>query len=164
MKTLFFLRHAKSSWKDETLADIERPLNGRGRKAAKTVGAFLRQEGIVVDLVLSSSAVRTRETIELVIKASGFGTEVRFDERIYEADARRLLSVVKQIEPTKKSVLLAGHNPGLEEFLKLLTGENQTMPTGALSKVVLTASTWDGIKGRDGSLEWIVKPKQLQKG
>lgn len=161
MKTLYLLRHAKSSWKDETLADIERPLNGRGRKAAKTVGAFLKKEEIVLDLVLSSSAVRARETTDLVIKAASFSTELRFDERIYEAEAQRLLGVVNQIEPGKKSVLLVGHNPGLEELLKLLTGVEETMPTGALSKVVLSASAWDGIKGKGGSLEWIVKPKQL---
>lgn len=163
MKTLYLLRHAKSSWKDETLSDIERPLNGRGRKAAQTIGDFLKREGIIPDLVLSSSAVRARQTTDLLLKAANFSTDLRFDERIYEAGAQKLLEVVKQVEKSKKSVLLVGHNPGLEEFLEVLTGATDSMPTGTLSKVVLEASSWAAIGDNGGTLEWIVKPKQLKK-
>jgi len=163
MKTLYLLRHAKSSWKDETLPDIERPLNGRGRKASKTVGGFLKKEKIIPDLVLSSSAIRARQTTDIVLGAAKLSTDLRFDERLYEAGAQRLLEVVRQIEKSKKTVLLVGHNPGFEEFLELLTGAVETMSTGTLSKVVLKASDWAGVKNKDGTLEWILKPKQLQK-
>src|SRR5258705_11487626 len=122
MKTLYLLRHAKSSWKDETLPDIERSLKGRGRKASQTVGGFLKEEKIIPDLVLSSSAIRARQTTDIVIDAAKLSTDVRFDERIYEADTRRLLEVLNQVEKSKKTVLLVGHNPGLEDFLKMLTG------------------------------------------
>jgi phosphohistidine phosphatase len=164
MKTLYLLRHAKSSWKDETLSDIERPLNGRGRKAAQTVGDFLKREKVIPDLVLSSSAVRARQTTDLLLKAASVSTDLRFDERIYEAGAQRLLEVVKQIEKSKKSVLLVGHNPGLEEFLQVLTGASENMPTGTLSKIALGASSWAAIGDKGGTLEWIVTPKQLKKG
>src|SRR5882724_4352926 len=163
MKTLYLLRHAKSSWKDETLLDIERPLNGRGRRASHIIGNFLKREKIVPDLVLSSSAVRARQTTNIVMAAAKLITDLRFDERIYEADPGRLLEVVKQIEKSKKIVLLVGHNPGLEEFLMLLTGSDETMPTGALTKVVLKASNWAAIGDRGGTLEWIVRPKKLPK-
>lgn len=161
MKTLYLLRHAKSSWKDETLADIERPLNGRGRKASQTMGGFLKKQKVIPDLVLSSSAVRARQTTDLVMEAANLSSELRFDERIYEASAQKLLEVVKQIEKSKKNVLLVGHNPGLEEFLELLTGSAETMPTATLSKVILRASTWAAVSSKGGTLEWIVRPKEL---
>lgn len=163
MKTLYLLRHAKSSWKDETLADIERPLNGRGRKASQTIGGFLKKQKVIPDLVLSSSAVRARQTTDLVMEAANLSSELRFDERIYEASAQKLLEVVKQIEKGKKNVLLVGHNPGLEEFLELLTGSAETMPTGTLSKVILRASSWAAVSDEGGTLEWIVRPKELPK-
>lgn len=163
MKTLYLLRHAKSSWKDGTLADIERPLNGRGRKASETMGGFLKKEKVIPDLVLSSSAVRARQTTDLVMAAANLSSELRFDERIYEASAQRLLEVVQQIDKSKKNVLLVGHNPGLEEFLELLTGSVETMPTGTLSKVNLRAATWAAVKRKAGTLEWIVRPKELPK-
>ena len=163
MKTLYLLRHAKSSWKDETLVDVERPLNGRGRRASQTVGAFLKREKITPDLVLSSSAIRARQTTDIVIEAAKLRTDLRFDERIYEASAQRLLEVVRQLEKSKKTVLLVGHNPGLEDFLKMLTGAVELMPTGTLSKVALTASNWADIGDKGATLEWILKPKQLQK-
>jgi len=162
MKTLYLLRHAKSSWKDENLLDIERPLNRRGRKACEIVGGFLKKEKIIPDLVLSSSAVRARQTAEIVIESAKLSTELRFDERIYEAGPNRLLDVVRQIEKSKKSVLLVGHNPGLEEFLDLLTGTTESMPTGTISKVVLSASNWAGTGDQGGTLEWILKPKHSQ--
>lgn len=162
MKTLYLLRHAKSSWKDESLLDIERPLNGRGRKASQTIGGFLKKEKTIPDLVLSSSAVRARQTTDIVMEAAGLSTDLRFDERIYEAGPQRLLEVVRQIEKSRETVLLVGHNPGLEKLLELLTGTVETMPTGTLSKIVLTASNWAGISDKGGTLEWIVKPKQLQ--
>ena len=97
------------------------------------------------------------------MEAAKLSTDLRFDERIYEAGAHRLLEVVRQIEKDKKTVLLVGHNPGLEEFLELLTGTVETMPTCTLSKVVLKASNWAGIDTEGGTLEWIVRPKKPRK-
>ena len=97
------------------------------------------------------------------MEAAKLSTDLRFDERIYEAGAHRLLEVVRQIEKDKKTVLLVGHNPGLEEFLELLTGTVETMPTCTLSKVVLEASNWARIGNKSGVLEWTVTPKTLQK-
>ncbi len=163
MKTLYLLRHAKSSWKDETLLDIERPLSGRGRNAAKIVGSFLKNQKIIPDLVLCSSAVRARQTIELVTEAAKLRTDLRFDERIYEASAQRILEVVTQIEKSNKTALLVGHNPGLEEFLSLVTGTRETVATATLSKLVLKITNWTSVAAKTGTLEWIVKPKQLKK-
>lgn len=163
MKTIYLLRHAKSSWKDESLSDIERPLNGRGKKAADTMGAFLKREKILVDLVLSSSAVRARQTIDRVLVAANIVTDVRFDERIYEAGVQRLVEIVRQIENGKKNVVLVGHNPGFEELLEWLTGTIERMQTGALAKIGLKTTSWNSVSEKSGSLEWIVRPKQLPK-
>src|ERR1051325_3345599 len=111
MKTLFLLRHAKSSWKDETLADFERPLNRRGKHAAETMGEYLKAKGVVPELILCSPAVRARETLALVTKAAKWATEVRYDQRIYEASGLRLAEVMAQIENDRKLVMMVGHNP-----------------------------------------------------
>lgn len=163
MKTIYLLRHAKSSWKDESLSDIERPLNGRGKKAADTMGAFLKREKIQVDLVLSSSAVRARQTTERVLVSANIVTDVRFDERIYEAGVQRLVEIVRQIENGKKNVVLVGHNPGFEELLEWLTGTIERMQTGALAKIGLKTSSWNSVSEKSGTLEWIVRPRQLPK-
>ena len=139
MKTLFLLRHAKSSWKDQALADFERPLNDRGRKAAELIGNFIAKQNVTIDLVISSPAVRARQTIDLVLKTARRSPELRFDQRVYEATPTRLLEITSQIEDDRKSVLLVGHNPGMEELLTLLVGIEQHMPTASLAKVVLSS-------------------------
>jgi phosphohistidine phosphatase len=162
MRTLFLLRHAKSSWKDETLSDFERPLNSRGRKAAQTMSAFLKQEQIKPDLILSSLAVRARETIEIMMRSTRLEVNLRFDERIYEASAGRLLEVVTQIEDENRTVMMVGHNPGFEELLTALTGKIETMPTAALAKITFKTSSWNNaVKG--GTLAWVVRPKEWQR-
>jgi phosphohistidine phosphatase len=163
MKTLYILRHAKSSWKDPKLPDFERPLNRRGQRAAETLGQHFRNEEIVPDLVLCSPAIRTRETIEIIVKTAKWRTEVRYDERIYEAGAMRLFEVVSQIENDRKIALLVGHNPGLEELLQLLTGNIEQMPTGALAELAIKTSKWSEALQKKAVLKSFVKPKELER-
>ena len=160
MKTLYLLRHAKSSWKDDTLLDIERPLNKRGRKSAEAVGAFLKKKKSSPNLVLCSTAIRARETTDIVTEAAGLNSPVHFDKRIYEAGSEQLLEIVRQIEKSKRAVLLVGHNPGLEEFVEFLTGTVKTMPTAALAKLALKVTDWANVKGGCGTLEWRQKAKR----
>ncbi|MEN3329233.1 MAG: phosphohistidine phosphatase [Acidobacteriota bacterium] len=161
MKTLFLLRHAKSSRKDQSLPDFERPLNRRGKQAAERIGRYLKRELIVPELVLSSPAVRARETIERVAKAATWTPEIRFDQRIYEAGGLRLLDVVSQIENERKTALLVGHNPGIEELLMLLTGESKRVPTGTLINLELKSSKWTTAADKRAKLAWIIKPRDL---
>ena len=162
MKTLYLLRHAKSSWKDKTLPDHERPLNSRGRKAAETMSSFLKQERVKPDLILSSSAVRARETVDIMMRSVMRGIELRFDERIYGAPLEKLMEVVTQIDKEAHSALLVGHNPGLEELLQTLTGKTETMPTAALAKITFKTSVWNNIV-KGGALQWVVRPKDLNR-
>jgi phosphohistidine phosphatase len=161
VKTLFLLRHAKSSWKDESLPDFERPLNRRGKHAAERIGRYLKHEAIVPELVLSSPALRARETIERVAKAAKWTPEILFDQRIYEAGGLRLLDVVAQIENERKTALLVGHNPGIEELLMLLTGESKHVPTAGLLKLDLKTSNWATASDKRAKLAWLVKPRKL---
>jgi phosphohistidine phosphatase len=162
MKTLLLLRHAKSSWKEPAIADFERPLNDRGRKAADMVGKFIAKQDITIDLVISSPAVRARQTTDLVLRAAKRSPELRFDQRVYEATPARLLEITSQIEDDRKTVLLVGHNPGMEELLTLLVGLEQHMPTASLAKVVLSSKKWDKILAEKGVLETFVRARELK--
>jgi phosphohistidine phosphatase len=162
MRTLYLLRHAKSSWKDATLPDFDRPLKDRGRKAAKRVGKHLKREKLSDPVVVCSPAVRTRETAEIVLKHAHVGAQVRFEERIYEASLRDLVQVVSEILDEKQLAILIGHNPGFEELLAYLTGEGRRMPTGALAKINFEVESWKDIKEDQGRLAWFVTPKQLE--
>jgi phosphohistidine phosphatase len=164
MRNLYLLRHAKSSWKDEALADFERPLAGRGRKACDTIGKYIQSQQLEFDLVISSTAVRARDTIDLIRQRAKLRVEVRYDERIYEAGVERLLEVISQIENEKKSVLLVGHNPGFEDLLQLLTRGQYSFPTAAFAKVNLKISKWSEPLEGKASLEWLVTPKELEQG
>jgi len=161
MLTLYLLRHAKSSWDDASQQDFERPLNNRGRKACAVIGEVIEEKGIDFDLVLVSTALRTRQTIELVKERAKLRGEVRYDERIYEATVSQLLEVISQVDNDRKSVLLVGHNPGLEGLLTLLTGEDVRVTTANLAKIKIKATKWSANLANKGTLDWIVRPKEV---
>ena len=162
MKTLLLLRHAKSSWKNGHLSDFDRPLNERGTKAAPMIGRLIRKKKLQPDLVLSSSAERARQTAALVLESARLKTELRHDERIYEAGAPRLLEIVSQIDDTTNVAMLVGHNPGLEELLEDLTGESMHLPTAGLARIELDVEKWDKVHEGAGRVEWLIKPKDLK--
>lgn len=162
MKTLLVLRHAKSSWKDSGLADFERPLNGRGKRACDLIGRYLRKKKPSPDLILCSTATRARETVRLVLESARLIVEIRYDQRLYLASAERLEEIVSQIEDERGNVMLVGHNPGMEELLLRLTGVTESMSTAALAKIDFDVDQWSAIsEQRRGSLDWLVKPKDL---
>ena len=162
MKTLLLLRHAKSSWKDDEARDFDRPLNQRGLKAAPAIGRLIRKRKLQPDLVVGSPAERARQTTQLVIEAAGLKTELRYDERIYEASVARLMGVVSELDDEAGMVMLVGHNPGFEELLEVLTGEAHKMPTAALACIELNIEKWNKVRADAGRLEWLVKPKELK--
>ena len=161
MRTLYLLRHAKSSWKDDSLADFDRPLKGRGRDAAEQMGKRLASEKLNDAILVCSPAARTRETAEIVLKHSRLRMDQRFDERIYEASLRDLLQVVSEIPDEKQTAMMIGHNPGFEELLAFLTGEARHMPTCALAKIKLDVASWKNVRAGEGSLELFVTPKGM---
>jgi len=162
MRTLYLLRHAKSSWKDETLRDFDRPLKGRGRRAAEAMGQVLAEEKLKSPLVISSPAARARETTELVLESAGLKIKPRFEERIYEADMSTLLAIVKSIPDSSATAMMVGHNPGFENLLQYLTGDGRHMATGALAKIEFDAKSWSEVSEETGRLELFVTPRELE--
>jgi len=161
MRTLYLLRHAKSSWKDASLADFDRPLKGRGREAAELMGRFLGSKKTGVSVLVSSPSVRTTQTVEILLRHASLAVEPEFDRRIYEASLSALVQVAREIPNETKAAMLVGHNPGMEELLAFLTHENRHMPTCALAKIRIDGASWSELGRGAGELEWFVTPKDL---
>lgn len=161
MKILLLMRHAKASPSDAGVADVDRSLVEEGRVAAERIGKFLKTENLTLDNVLSSSATRARETAAAVLLAAGVTLEVRSDQRLYEAGPLRLLEVISELKDDINTVLLVGHNPALEDLLQILTGRAEHMSPGTIARIDLKDSTWSQAVKENGTLEWIVRPKEL---
>jgi phosphohistidine phosphatase len=162
MKTLITLRHAKSSHEVGNLKDIDRPLNERGIGDAKLMGGVIRKRQIQPDLIVASPAERVRQTADLALKAARINVELSFDKRIYEASARGLFKVLRDFDDTSNTVMLIGHNPGLEDLLERLTGEAIILPTAALARVELNVEHWTEVRTGAGKLALRVTPKELK--
>jgi phosphohistidine phosphatase len=163
VKTLLLLRHAKSSWDDSSLSDHDRPLKPRGIKSAGRIGRLIDAQKLRPDLVLCSTAVRARETLRLVLEEVDSTVPVEYTDRLYHCSPEVFATVLQSIEWDLPSVMLVGHNPGLEEFLTHLTGQQQTMPTGALAKVELDLSNWSDFgTSTPGRLTEIWCPRDLK--
>jgi phosphohistidine phosphatase len=168
MKRVYLLRHAKSSWKDRSLADRDRPLARRGRRAAKAMAGHLEAEEIRPDLVLCSPALRTRETLERIEPAFRGDTEVRVDEGLYGASEAGLFDRLRMLPEEIDSVMLIGHNPGLEELGLGLASEGEGLvrmrekyPTAALATLELPAERWSDIERGSAALVGYVRPSDL---
>lgn len=159
MKTLFILRHAKSSWDDADFADFDRPLNKRGLENAPLVGDVIRKNKFQIDSIISSPAKRAAQTAALVREAAQIETEIQFDDRIYEASPHRLLEIASELDDKIESVMLVGHNPGLEGLLKMLTQKVEPLPTAALAVVDLRIDGWKEIHIDCCDLRTIIRPK-----
>jgi len=122
MKLLTLIRHAKSSWDDPMLTDRDRPLNKRGKRDAPTMGKRLAQRGAQPDAIVSSPAVRARETAEAIAREIAYPREaIQFDERLYGADPFEWLQVVQGLDDSLERVMCLGHNPGLTDFVNTLS-------------------------------------------
>jgi len=161
MKTLYLLRHAKSSWDDPALDDFERPLNKRGLKTAPVMGQLMRERNIDPDLVLCSPAMRTKETAKLAFKAAHLKPEVQYEENIYEAGLKDLLAVIRTVDNSVSTLMIVGHNPGMEELLYGLTGTVEEFPTAALAKISVKTKFWKDVSKVESVLDWIVRPKDI---
>jgi phosphohistidine phosphatase len=163
MKTIYILRHAKSSWSDPDLADLYRPLNDRGEQAAPFMGKLMAEKGYEPSIILSSTAVRARQTAELVRNFSGSTADIHLEDRIYEASPQALRQVISELDDAHASVLVVGHNPGTEGFIRYLSGAIEPMPTAALAVITLKIDSWEAIGTGCGTLEIVYRPKELLK-
>ena len=146
IKTLLILRHAKSSWKFPDLADHDRPLNKRGKRDAPKIGNLLKEKDLVPDIIISSTAVRAEKTAKMVAKASKYKGDVSLTDSLYAAGPVAYIDVLRNLQNKYNTVLVIGHNPGLEELVKILSGEEyHVMPTCALAHISLDIQSWSDI-------------------
>ena len=160
------LRHAKSSWQDESLPDHDRPLNPRGERDAPRIGRLLREEDLLPEMALCSTAARARSTLELALEAAAWRCELRFSPALYAASPEEILAVLAEAPARVARTLVVGHNPGLEQLVRELTGEAVTLPTAALAALDCDCATWSrlGATGTGIRLARLWKPKELRAG
>lgn len=143
MRTLLLMRHAKSDWKQAGLADHDRPLNTRGRRAAPVMARQLHDQGVKVDVILASTAERARKTVALMQKEWAAQTEVLHSKSLYLASPQQILSELKSLNDSWSSVLVVAHNPGLAELVSYLAGSSVEMPTAAVAIFECAAQSWN---------------------
>ncbi|GIW81776.1 MAG: phosphoglycerate mutase [Gemmatales bacterium] len=162
MKELLIMRHAKSSWKDPDLDDHDRPLNKRGQRDAPRMGKLIRDRNLIPDALISSPARRARTTAEMVVKKFDFDGVIELNKELYFGSLTSWLRMLQALPDDVKRAMIVGHNPGLEEFLELLTGQHERLPTAALAHVALPIDSWSELDANTpGKLVQIWRPKEL---
>jgi phosphohistidine phosphatase len=162
-KSLLLLRHAKSSWQDDELADHERPLNPRGRRAAPKIGRLMAAEQLIPDVVCCSTAVRARQTYELVSEGWPRRPATHFWNDLYLCPAERMPDILRQISEDAEKVLLIGHNPGFADFLAAAVGIRDKFPTAALAWLTLDLDAWKDFElDSEIRLENFWRPRDLE--
>ena len=163
MKTVLLMRHAKSSWKDHKLPDMERPLNKRGKKDAPHMGSLLKDKELVPQKILSSPAVRAKMTAESVVEKSGFKGKIKYLDGFYLAEPSVYADALKNLPDDVERVMLIGHNPGMEGLVQILSGQVESLPTGAIAYLVIPVKHWSEIDGSTrGEIIQLWRPHELK--
>jgi phosphohistidine phosphatase len=172
-KKLILLRHAKSAWDNPSIADFDRPLSNRGRKAAPLVGAYLARRGLVPGLALCSSAKRAAETLDLACAGWPTKPTVRKLKSLYLAMPREMLRRLQAVGKEPDCVMLVGHNPGIADLAAWLCSHGKAdqraslarkFPTGALAVIEFDVEDWGDVDAEAGRLIEFATPKQIEPG
>ena len=170
MKTVYLLRHAKSSWKGDGIEDVDRPLSKRGRAAARAMRRHLAENKVQPAQILCSPARRTRDTLAIVQGAFASAVPIRFEKGIYMAEPQALLRRLKRLGDSLGSVMIVGHNPALEQLaLSLSDGHDSEarrdlevkFPTCALAVIRSEAERWSELESGGATLEAFIRARDL---
>ena len=170
MRRLMLLRHAKSSWADPKQQDFDRPLNARGSAAAQTVASYFSVTKLQPDLVLCSAALRARATLAPLVQVLAQDTQILIDKRLYMASAPKLLERLHDVGDNAETVLIIGHNPGLERLARMLAGSGKDadlaaleakFPTAALAVLEFDAAHWRNVEKGSGKLTEFLSPRDI---
>lgn len=171
VKKLTLLRHAKSGWDDPVARDFDRPLNARGKRAAHRIGEYLRAHDIHYDHIVASPAIRVVETLEHLSEGVGETVAPAWDKRVYLASAVSLLDVVHEVDDSHDSVLLVGHNPGLEDLVLMMVPDRpgdeardqieEKLPTASIVEISFPVDRWEDIRPNSGLVSRFVRPRDL---
>ena len=162
MKTIYLVRHAKSSWKYPNLDDFERPLNKRGRKNAPFMGAILKKLKVAPDLIISSPANRASTTARIIAYNINYALEkIQYSESIYEFSANALIDVIEHLDDDIKKAMLVGHNPALTDLANYI-GDTpiSNIPTSGVFCADLDITSWAKISDSCGELKFFEYPKK----
>jgi len=163
MKTLLLMRHGKSSWKDETLSDHERPLKKRGRKDAKRIAMEMINHDLIPELILSSTAIRAKETVKAILSVLDEKIPVEFSRELYMAEPEDFVEILSALSNDLNVVMLVGHNPGMEAYLQIIDGNIEAMPTASLGQLSLKVADWKALSMEtEGELIGFWTPKALE--
>jgi phosphohistidine phosphatase len=172
MLTLSLLRHAKSSWKNPTIPDHDRPLNSRGKADAPLMGKAMAKHGLVPDLVLCSTARRTRDTLDLVLPELKAEPKIVYEDGLYHGTPQEMLAILQNVPASASQVLLVGHNPELESFALDLIGSGPKQlkdrieakyPTAALAVMRFLTGAWKDVGVNSGKLELFLTPADVER-
>lgn len=171
MKRLTLLRHAKSDWDDPVARDFDRPLNRRGEKAAQLMGEFAKKQDMRFDMLVASPAVRVTETLDTFFEGYGETIDAHWDRRIYLASTPTLFDVIRDLPDEANSVLMSGHNPGLEELILELVPDDGAsplredvevkFPTASIAVMDLAIDHWADAKAKVATLVSFTRPRDL---
>lgn len=172
MKSLTILRHAKSGWDAPVERDFDRPINARGRRGAELVGQYLKRQQLPVDRIVASPAVRVSETLDIFQSAANLDAlEPQWDRRIYLASAATLIDVIRDTGGDADHLLIAGHNPGLEDLLLMLVPDNSSdalraeveekLPTSAMARLDLDIAEWRQLDVNSARMTFFIRPRDL---
>jgi phosphohistidine phosphatase len=164
-KTLYLVRHAKSSWKHSGLSDSERPLNKRGKHDAPMMGKVLREKNEIPELIISSPAKRTLSTAKHYAKELGYEMKkIKTDNSLYFGDVNDYLVLLEGIDDKFNNVMLFTHNPGITYFVNYISGSNiENIPTAGTAKIDLNITSWREIINTQGKLNFFIFPKMILK-
>ncbi len=164
MKTLLLMRHGKSSWKDDSLDDHDRPLKKRGRKDSKRIAQEIENNDLYPHIILSSSAIRAKETVEIIVDTLDYNNQIIFSDELYMAEPEDFIQVLSVLSDDYDKVLVVGHNPGMETYLQIVEGDIECLPTAGLGHLSLVLDSWQDISmDTIGELVGLWKPRELRK-
>lgn len=162
MKSLYFVRHAKSSWKNPNLMDSERPLNKRGLRDAPFMAKLLADKGVKIDLVLSSPAIRALTTAQHMAEGIGYAQDkIRIEPRLYGESFNMYLNVIKELEAKYNSVMIVAHNPTMTTIINYLTDYGlESLPTCGVFGIELQLESWAKVSQDVGQCRFYEYPKK----
>ena len=162
MKSLILIRHSKSSWKDLSLTDFNRPLNRRGKSDGPLIASYLRNRITTVDYLHSSSSVRTFETSKYFINQIKFG-KIQYDDSLYHCSSSSLLNIIMNYSDDYQSVMVIAHNPGLTNLINNITNISlDNLPTTGLVEIEFKINHWSNISSENSNVIDLKFPKQLK--
>ncbi len=163
MKTLYFIRHAKSSWNQPDTRDFERALSKRGQKDLNTIGSYLALRGIKPDIILSSCALRTQQTADFLAKKINFDGKKYYLKELYSSPLEEIKEIIMELDDSMDSVFLVGHNPQLHELVNSFIDDDiNKLPTLGVVAVNFDISQWSNIENVMGELDFFIFPKQFK--